>query len=315
MTREELYVSRRAPLGTWKCKFCKEIFASKRQLYNHLHLKHEGIFNSRPKTEYFCKYCGEPIGTNKQYGWKHHRLECKVFSKMIMENGHRALSEEEKRKISSTMKKMYAEGKITGWRKRYNLTASFPEKWIMTVIENEGINNNYYFNLPFHGFFLDFAWVDLKKVIEIDGKQHYENTKQMERDARKDALLAEEGWQELRLPWKDVYSEPRKFIKIIKDFISGEDSEILSEYVDVKSFQEEKILEHSLKLKLEKEKEQKKIEEKERLFSERKQYFDTIDTTKWGWIAQAGRDLGISPTQVRRWLIKYYPEKYYNSGP
>ena len=42
---------------------------------------------------------------------------------------------------------------------------------------------------------------------------------------------------------------------------------------------------------------------------ERKKYFDSIDTTKFGWQAQAERDLGISHTQIRRWLNKYYPEK------
>lgn len=51
-------------------------------------------------------------------------------------------------------------------------------------------------------------------------------------------------------------------------------------------------------------------EEQKQKFEERKQYFlsDKIDTTKFGWQAQAERDLGISHTQIRRWLNKYMPE-------
>lgn len=41
------------------------------------------------------------------------------------------------------------------------------------------------------------------------------------RDALKDAKLKEEGWQVLRLIWKDVYAEPKKFIKIAKEFIDS----------------------------------------------------------------------------------------------
>lgn len=49
--------------------------------------------------------------------------------------------------------------------------------------------------------------------------------------------------------------------------------------------------------------------QKQILIEERKKYFDSIDMTKFGWVAQAEKDLGISHTQIRRWLKKYYPEK------
>lgn len=49
--------------------------------------------------------------------------------------------------------------------------------------------------------------------------------------------------------------------------------------------------------------------QKQILIEERKKYFDSIDMTKFGWVTQAEKDLGISHTQIRRWLKKYYPEK------
>ena len=53
---------------------------------------------------------------------------------------------------------------------------------------------------------------------------------------------------------------------------------------------------------------QKRDIAKQNFIEERKKYFDSIDTTKWGWLSKAGRDLGISHSQARRWLIKYYPQ-------
>lgn len=59
----------------------------------------------------------------------------------------------------------------------------------------------------------------------------------------------------------------------------------------------------------------KKEIEKKILIEERKKYFDSIDTMKYGWISKAEKDLGISHTQIRRWINKYYPElKRYQRG-
>lgn len=53
---------------------------------------------------------------------------------------------------------------------------------------------------------------------------------------------------------------------------------------------------------------QKREVAKRNFIDERKKYLDTIDTTKFGWQTKAGKDLGISHTQVKRWVSKYYPE-------
>jgi len=55
--------------------------------------------------------------------------------------------------------------------------------------------------------------------------------------------------------------------------------------------------------------EAKKELEKQVFIEERKKYFDSIDMSKLGWVSQASKDLGISHSQIKRWLNKYYPEK------
>ena len=130
------------------------------------------------------------------------------------------LPAETRKKISESMKKAHAEGRAHNIGEcRWNNEPSWPEKWFMRVIENEFTDKNYVRERPFHRFSLDFAWEHKKKCIEIDGKQHEVFQEQIERDLRKNELLKEEGWQLLRLKWKDVFHEPKKYIQIAKEFI------------------------------------------------------------------------------------------------
>ena len=129
-------------------------------------------------------------------------------------------TDEAKLKISESMKLAHKEGRA--WNlgnNRWNNEPSYPEKFFMEVIDNEMINKNYEYNLYFHGFWLDFAWVDLKKCIEIDGKQHLESIQQIERDKRKNLLLEEHGWELLRISWKDMFNDSKFYIKLCKEFI------------------------------------------------------------------------------------------------
>lgn len=120
------------------------------------------------------------------------------------------------------MKKAHAEGRAHNiGESRWNNEPSYPEKWFMKVVQNEFEDKDFIREYPFHRFALDFAWVHKKKCIEIDGEQHGRFEEYKQRDRVKDSCLREEGWEVLRLPWKDVFNNPKKYIKISKDFIDG----------------------------------------------------------------------------------------------
>jgi very-short-patch-repair endonuclease len=91
----------------------------------------------------------------------------------------------------------------------------------MKVIENEFTNKEYIREYPFTKYSLDFAWPKLKKCIEIDGEQHERFQDYKNRDILKDKLLIENGWQVLRLPWKEVFNNTKYYIKVAKDFIEN----------------------------------------------------------------------------------------------
>lgn len=90
----------------------------------------------------------------------------------------------------------------------------------MEVIKNQFLDQNYKREYPFHRFALDFAWIDKKKCIQIDGDQH-QKEQYRQRDERKDALLKQEGWEVLRIKWKDFCKETKYWIQKAKDFIEN----------------------------------------------------------------------------------------------
>lgn len=130
-------------------------------------------------------------------------------------------TEEQKRKISESMKKASFEGRTHNigqcrWERKH----SYPEEWLIGVIANEFSDKQYICEMSFHRFALDFAWVHKKKCIEVDGGWH-DRPDQQERDRCKDELLRQEGWQVLRMPWKEVLKDKQGWIAKAKEFIDS----------------------------------------------------------------------------------------------
>lgn len=93
-----------------------------------------------------------------------------------------------------------------GW----NGKESYPEKYFREFIESMGAVKgvDFFQNYPVGRYRLDFAYVDEKHYIEIDGGQHLE-PERIEHDIKRDAWLQTRGWTGLRIPVKDLY----KFLK------------------------------------------------------------------------------------------------------
>lgn len=113
-------------------------------------------------------------------------------------------------------------GKFIGWKARTK-EPSYPEKYFISLFENERITN-YERELNVDKYFIDFAFVDKKIALEIDGKQH-ETPERKEKDLEKDKLLSENGWTVVRIRWfnprtksgKDnLYPQIVEFLRIIR---------------------------------------------------------------------------------------------------
>lgn len=130
-------------------------------------------------------------------------------------------SEESKKKISEGMKNAHKERRAHNIGEcRWKCEPSYPEKFFIDVIKNEFQEQKYVREYYILGYSLDFAWVDKKLEIEIDGDQHEKIENQIH-DQQRDKILEENGWKTLRIKWKDMFNNPKKYIKIAYDFIHG----------------------------------------------------------------------------------------------
>lgn len=156
----------------------------------------------------------------KKYGETYRR---KIKSgEIILSWKGKHLNNEFKEKLSNSLKKAHKEGRAWNIGKsRWNNKPSYPEKFFMKVIKNEFEDKNYEREYPVGIYSLDFAWVEKKKVIEIDGEQHERFKEYKERDKRKDEFLKNKGWKILRISWKDMSNNTKEKIKECKEFING----------------------------------------------------------------------------------------------
>ena len=190
--------------GKIKCIICKKI-CSKFGFINHYYYNHtiEGVERRRiSKNNISQRYKNGELTV-----WNKNRTK-DVDSRVL--------------KISNSMKKAHEEGRASniGYRKHLGLP-SYPEEFFMKVIKNEFNDKNYEYNKQFYKYKIDFAWENKKRAIEIDGSQHerYANIKIS--DIKKDVLLKQYGWDVLRIKWKDMFNNTKKWIKIAKKFIDS----------------------------------------------------------------------------------------------
>lgn len=86
----------------------------------------------------------------------------------------------------------------TAWRRRNE--PSYPERCFINFLKEKGYDKKFLI-IREHSvfpFYIDFAFVDIKVAVEIDGSQHLE-LERKQRDDEKDKVLLENGWKILRI--------------------------------------------------------------------------------------------------------------------
>jgi very-short-patch-repair endonuclease len=95
--------------------------------------------------------------------------------------------------------KRLREGTHKGYTVRPHTGPSWAEQFVINHLDNLKIN--YKFQYKINRFYVDFAFLDYKIVLEIDGRQH-QYPVHIERDKRRDKLIKKEGWKIVRIPWR-----------------------------------------------------------------------------------------------------------------
>lgn len=212
----------------YACPFCDKVY-SKKGICSHIWRNHTDAGRKFDPFEKYTKNGLKHPGWNK--GLTAEVNESVKKYKEKLKDGYksgrlippflgRPLTEDHKKKISSSMKKAHAEGRAWNIGKsRWNNEPSYPEKFFMKIIENEFYDKEYIREHPVGIYSLDFAWISKKKAIEIDGAQHERFEEYKNRDKRKMNFLKENGWSVVRISWKVFCNNTQDTIKMLKNFI------------------------------------------------------------------------------------------------
>ena len=123
-------------------------------------------------------------------------------------------TEEEKRRISETQKRNFKEnGAVSIWHTQLENRRSYAEQYFLQIFTDAVFNHHV------DRYFLDFAWLDKKVYVEVDGEQHYNDRRVIEHDIEREKILAALGWVCVcRIRWAT-------FIRLSKDareeFVKG----------------------------------------------------------------------------------------------
>lgn len=300
----------------FNCKLCNKNYKTLLSLSKHLTNKHKyqgGLLQYYVDFENFkipkCKYCDNKA---KHYNGIIFRKTCGDKKCFIKSCEDRKIDDKTKSKISKSMIKIHKKGNHPGWtfiNKDPN-RRSYPEKWfIKNVLEEYELYSKYTIKekLPFHKYFLDFAILDLKVDIEIDGQQHFIDEKSIEHDNKRDDFLLKNGWKVYRITWLELKNNPKI---VINNFLSW--------LVSDKNYRKYEI-EEILKLL----KKRKTNVSKKQYISNRKDIYNDkikkliliieksdIDFSKQGWVKKVSVLLNISENKGGWWIKKNMTDFY-----
>lgn len=131
-------------------------------------------------------------------------------------------SEETKHKLSEIRRNFLKEHpEKTAWRTK---NMSYPEKCFKKFLKENEYDKKYLIirEYSFFPYFIDFAFVNEKFAIEIDGSQH-ECQERKGKDIQKDNLLKANGWRVLRLTKNIVKTNWVKIKEELDKYLSNKD--------------------------------------------------------------------------------------------
>ena len=170
-----------------------------------------------------CIHCDTEFDNPLKLGG--HQVHCILNPNKILTlekiskiNKGKKMSDEQKKKISESRKKYLNEnpGKIP-YLLNHSSKESYPERLFREALENNDIKG-WKQEFPFKRFSLDFAFIDLKIDVEIDGGTHnLEHVKII--DKEKENILEYNGWVTIRFTDYEIKKEIGKCLDKLKNII------------------------------------------------------------------------------------------------
>ena len=230
---------------------------------------------------------------------------------LIKRNKGYKRSEETKEKIRKTIITQ-REKKIrnTAWEIRYRRDFSYLERWFYdNVISKNTLEKKYdivneYCEYP---YFIDFAFINEKIAVELDGTQHYKNIDNG-KDRQRDIFLNKKGWIIYRIPHfelktKDVEKEFMEFLNSKEKKEKTLDLNLIK-YKEYKDKIKKNITRNEYFNKLRHIYEEKEKENIEKVLN------SNIDFAKFGWVQKVSELINKKPQKINGWIKKFLPNLY-----
>lgn len=198
--------------GRFCCRSCSNRWVALNQSSEAKARKIEkGKSNLIPHSENLVQYRDTGISHSERMRrvMSNPQIRKKISDKLV----GRTLSEESRYKISKKVRLSHIDGRNKGWTTRKN-QESYAEKFWKTVLDNNGITyqQEYKVNKPGPGcYFLDFL-LQGNVDLEIDGHQHYEESRKVKDEVR-DEYLKSLGYVVYRIK----YVNPSNSLKVKED--------------------------------------------------------------------------------------------------
>lgn len=201
--------------------------------------KYDSILTDETKKQILLDYTENFLSINKiqeKYGIKSYSYVKNLIGNKVrtlseaVKNAHKLYTEkfkhsEETKKVLSVKQKEYIKSNTKEFSERLKRKTSYPEKVFIDFLNKYEYDKKYLIEREYsvYPYFIDFAFVDKKLAVEIDGSQHLLQERK-ESDAKKDRLLIENGWKVLRFSESTVKNDWDLIHDKINEFISIDDT-------------------------------------------------------------------------------------------
>lgn len=97
---------------------------------------------------------------------------------------------------------------------------SLPEVLLWRELRRKPLGLRFRRQFPIAGYVADFACIEVRVLVEIDGIVH-DMGESPEHDVRRDGILTAKGWQVLRVSAKEVLGDVARVVASIISFAEG----------------------------------------------------------------------------------------------